>query len=40
LRQSTVYRNEEELARAANAKREELIANGSVEVPKTLAWGN
>ena len=39
LRQSQVYRNGEELAAAANAKREELIANGWAEVPK-LAWGN
>ena len=39
LRQSRVYRNSEELAKAANDKRDELIANGWVEVPK-LAWGN
>jgi hypothetical protein len=39
LRQSQVYRNGEELAAAANLKREELIANGWTEAPK-LAWGN
>jgi hypothetical protein len=39
LRQSRVYRSEEELAKAANAKHAELLANGWTDAPR-LAWGN
>ena len=38
-RATQVYRSGEELAAAASAKREELIANGWTDVPK-FAWGN